>query len=566
MAYASSRSRIVGIVSGSLYEWTGAAWVLLASGVLPTVGPIPLAPNEWAAAFDEWRQVLVATFMTAPGTLYEWNGTSVTTSTVTGGPTAREEAAMTFDPVRGMTVLAGGTAVNANGTGGLVGLADAWGWDGQQWRELSPTPPAAPVAMAYDLARLRLVASGAAIRGFGATGTWQVPGTWERDAIGWHRMATAFSPGPGRMVFDSVLGQVVMVEDNSNSIAPRSWNGTTWSPTVLVVCPPPRSQFALTFDTVQGQVVLFGGGNGSALFNDTWVWNRQAWAQAQPASNPSPRAQTALAFDQTRGRAVLFGGRTAVGAVDDTWEWDGLNQSWTQQPVAAPPPARVAHAMTWDPLHGGVTMTGGVLPMVIGGAPVNLRLPLELWSWNGSTWTNAPINQLRRSEPAMEFDFARGRLVVQGGYDADSLLGDPVSTSDTVELAAGSPNVGIGLPANCAAGPQPLLQAESLPFLGNALFALTLTGGSPNALAALGFGLPLPEAFAPVFGTGCRLLLSAPATVVFRPTNPGGAARWPLPVPASPALRGTLLFAQAAAIDGAGQVSTTRSLFVTISD
>jgi len=279
-----------------------------------------------------------------------------------------------------------------------------------------------------------------------------------------------------------------------------------------VVSPPLRSQFALTFDTVRGQVVLFGGGNGGTLFSDTWLWNRQAWAQALPASSPPPRAQSALAFDQTRARAVLFGGRTVVGAVDDTWEWDGQNQSWTQQPVAAPPPARVAHAMTWDPPHGGVTMTGGVLPMVIGGAPVNLRLPLELWSWNGSIWTNAPINQLRRSEHAMEFDFARGRLVVQGGFDADSLLGEPVSTSDTVELAPGSPNVGTGLPANCASGPQPLLQAESLPFLGNALFALTLTGGTPNALAALGFGLPLPEVFAPVFGNGCRLLLSVPAT------------------------------------------------------
>jgi len=140
-------------------------------------------------------------------------------------------------------------------------------------------------------------------------------------------------------------------------------------------------------------------------------------AQAQSTCGLSWRLGTAqgpggyeICFDEARGKTVIFwDGKTL--------EWDGV--SWTTVSQSGPP-ARGAAALVYDPAGQRCLLFGGYS---------NNGVLKDLWSWNGSVWTQlatAPSNASGRGDFAMAFDRARNRLVVHGGYQGSggSLLGD----------------------------------------------------------------------------------------------------------------------------------------------
>jgi hypothetical protein len=65
-----------------------------------------------------------------------------------------------------------------------------------------------------------------------------------------------------------------------------------------------------------------------------------------------------MAYDSTRDRIVLFGGSSPPAPLfyGDTWEWDG--HTWTLA-ARTGPPARFAHAMTFDGALGVTVLFGG---------------------------------------------------------------------------------------------------------------------------------------------------------------------------------------------------------------
>src|SRR5439155_1054868 len=69
---------------------------------------------------------------------WEWDGTDWTQASPSTSPVLRDNAAMTYDSARGVTVLFGGFSP--------IGyrLSDTWEWDGQNWtqRSAANTPPA----------------------------------------------------------------------------------------------------------------------------------------------------------------------------------------------------------------------------------------------------------------------------------------------------------------------------------------------------------------------------------------------------------------------------------------
>src|ERR1035438_8065688 len=59
---------------------------------------------------------------------------------------------------------------------------------------------------------------------------------------------------------------------------------TNWTRQIPQNFPPERSGHAMAYDSVNGQVVLFGGSNGGSadVLNDTWVWDGANWTQKSP--------------------------------------------------------------------------------------------------------------------------------------------------------------------------------------------------------------------------------------------------------------------------------------------
>ena len=300
-------------------------------------------------------------------------------------PPGREYAVMSYDSLRGRTVLFGGDTVQPGSSSPPAPyFADTWEWDGGSWVNRTPaiSPPAVSAgAMAYDSNRgVSVLFGGSPSSGYPTAGTWE-------------------------------------------------WDGISWTQRTLAVSPTGRAWHAMAYDSAHGQVVLFGGNGGGNTMADTWTYDGTHWLQLFPATSPPARFGATMAFDSVRSRIVLFGGYSNGSRLNDTWEWDGI--TWTQRVSIATPQLRAFTSMVFDSHVGKTILFGGnhLRPLDLG--PIN-----DTWQWDGNQWTElwpdaAPIARLGQT---MAFDSARARSVVFGGTNAST---PPVFYTDTWELGTG---------------------------------------------------------------------------------------------------------------------------------
>ena len=121
------------------------------------------------------------------------------------------------------------------------------------------------------------------------------------------------------------------------------WDGMNW--TQLFVAPPPAiiALAATSFGPVPG-VVMFGGYDGYTTYSDdTVVWDGTQWLMTNFTTKPDKRKDAAVAYDPTTGNLVMFGGINGSGIFGDTWE---LKKKAMAQmihrgvPIKVPPPPR----------------------------------------------------------------------------------------------------------------------------------------------------------------------------------------------------------------------------------
>src|SRR5262249_36985583 len=132
-------------------------------------------------------------------------------------------------------------------------------------------------------------------------------------------------------------------------------------------------------------------------------------------------------------------------------------------------------------------------------------------------------------------------------------------------LGPGAPAGGSDLGGACSGATVPVL-TEGAPVLGNGAFAIDLLHAAPSAACL--FGLSLGNASQPP-GGGCTLELQQPVVTALAITNGGGFASLRVPIADATALRGLVLFDQAAVADGSGPlggVSVTAARRIAIGD
>ena len=103
-----------------------------------------------------------------------------------------------------------------------------------------------------------------------------------------------------------------------------TWDGAVWTE-LEITGPGPRSHLGLAAG--DGRLLLFGGASGPSTFatltDETWELTDGRWRQLE-VEGPSQRGSPAIAYDPGRDVFVLFGGFEATGAtLSDTWEWSG---------------------------------------------------------------------------------------------------------------------------------------------------------------------------------------------------------------------------------------------------
>jgi hypothetical protein len=167
---------------------------------------------------------------------------------------------MAFDSDRGRTVLFGGQI-----TGGF--LNDTSEWDGIEWTQVADAGPGPRDACGatYDALRQRMVLFGGEIVNAGVVS--QVGETWEFGDGVWTEVATT-GPRPivgAEIAFNGSFALLFNPVDGST----WTWDGRHWTER-QDIGPGSRAGVGMTFDSQRKRAVLFGGGQGAILRQDTW--------------------------------------------------------------------------------------------------------------------------------------------------------------------------------------------------------------------------------------------------------------------------------------------------------
>lgn len=156
-----------------LWSWNGSSW--LPGCVTPpcSTSPRPAARASATFVYDEARRVIVLFGGFSNGRAYDdtwtWDGQLWRELTPSSVPRARDSAAATFDPISQRVLMFGGTSLG-------VELNDLWAWDGEDWTEVvgRSTPVARQGAgLAFDTERRRAVLFGGRARAT-ATDVWEL--------------------------------------------------------------------------------------------------------------------------------------------------------------------------------------------------------------------------------------------------------------------------------------------------------------------------------------------------------------------------------------------------------
>ena len=422
IAYDAARNTQVmfGGYDGGYYNqtwiWSGGGW----NQIVP--GTSPPARNVHALAYDasRGRVVLFGGYSgVARNDTWEWDGNTWYSPTVVNPPSARYGHSMAYDALSGGVLLFGGSGPSQQ----------TWRWDGTNWTLLAPPqspPPRYYAAMAADPLHGTIV-----LHGGTANGSTQLGDTWIWNGVlGTWMLGPDSGPGPRyghAATFDASRKRIVLVGGEiTPSGAPRErrsdvweWDGatSTWTQAHDTL-PNSRIGASATFHAdataAERRVVLFGGRVGpyssSVVVGDTWLWDGTTWSQPTLSTFPPPRAYSEFVHDRIRDESVLFGGWSPSN-LGDTWVWDGAG--WLQRSPASSPSARHGHAMAFVPI-----LPGGAGIVLFGGNDGSAKN--DLWSWNGTTWTNLIPNAASGSPPtrwhhAMAYDPPNNRLVLFGG-------------------------------------------------------------------------------------------------------------------------------------------------------
>ena len=274
-----------------------------------------------------------------------------------GGPAALSGAAMAYDPGTGQTIMFGG---NASGTAQGI----TWNWNGSTstWAQLTPlSSPSARygASLAYDTTTSQLLLFG------GYNGTTYMNDTWAWTGTTWEQLSPTASP-TGRygasLAFDGSSGQMVLFGGRTGAVTYGSdtwtFSGSNWTQLTPAASPPQRYEAAFAYDTATSQMVLFGGNGGSAL-GDTWLWTGTNWTSPGPSTSPTPRYGETLAYSPAIDELVLLGGQTTGGYDNSTWVWNSAGTNWAQLASSTSPSVRTTPAMAFDQSSGQMVVFGG---------------------------------------------------------------------------------------------------------------------------------------------------------------------------------------------------------------
>lgn len=258
-----------------------------------------------------------------------------------GSPSPRTFAATAVDRERGLAFLFGGNRVLfGSQRDSATFLSDLWTWDGREWTRLDPPPPhpapRAEAALAWDPQRGVLILFG----GYGIRNgeTQRFGDTWEWNGQRW-RLRTTEGPPPqngASLAYHPGLKTLMLWGQDADRREGRTWRwgGDAWQ-RLDNGDAPRRYNSAMAVDPRRGDLIRFGGWTGADRGGETWVWRTTGWVRVA-SDGPSPRNHAVMAWSESLDALVLYGGHDGERVFGDLWSWDG--RRWTRLRDAEPRP------------------------------------------------------------------------------------------------------------------------------------------------------------------------------------------------------------------------------------
>lgn len=232
-------------------------------------------------AYDSKRNVILRFGGNAWVGLYEYDGITWKSRSLTMEPSLREGHGGAYDAKRGKFVIFGGVDKKK------TKLNDTWEFDGRTWTPrifLPKSPPA----------------------------------------------------GRGRLVYDSNRGLCVWTSF-SNPMQTWEYDGKTWAQKSTKTTPDSTDRFGVAYDSNRKVVVLYGGDTKTSASASTWEYDGLDWKRIATKGSAGQRIWHDLAYDAKRKRVVLCGGHRYTGGYYPdyrTYEYDG--KTWIAADLQAP--------------------------------------------------------------------------------------------------------------------------------------------------------------------------------------------------------------------------------------
>jgi hypothetical protein len=262
--------------------------------------------------------------------------------------------------------------------------------------------------------------------------------------------------------------------------------------------------------------------------SQTWRWSGTNWTLLTPTWSPPGRERGALAFDPASGDLLLFGGRdgyTAQHQKNDFWRFDGTD--WTPIQTTTQPPALFDPSLMFVPALGSMALFG-----------FEIGVGAQVWQFDGVDWTLLQNDPVTGPRGPVTLDVTRQRPVAYSGAALAEWTTTPAVT-ERIDPPCGTPAARLSL--------------RTRPRIGSVEFGLEARAPGDVVI----FGVSDTGGSVPLFG--CDVRLGGAIVTDFAFAGGLGVAVVALPLPPSPALRGSEWYAHAVAWNPAAPLSALRT-------
>jgi hypothetical protein len=358
------------------------------------------------------------------------------------GPLPRRRGAHTavWDPAHDRMLVFAGTFGDAPDL-----LDDIWAYDptADSWRRLDATGDAPGPRQGHSAVWARTINRMLVFGGWNFAPGSQ-PGSnevWAFDPVSnrWEAISVRGIRPPPRLrhaaVWDSLNDEMLVF----GGIPSQSgWLNDLWSfrpgtniwreRTPISGSPPPTNRIRGAWDPHGSRMFVYGGIGHCFLKDDLWVYSTAggAWQRVGSEADQSLRREGAAAvYDEETGRLLLFGGCDGSSPRSDLVALSPTDGGVAKLAVQGPaPPPRTDHRAVWDPDARALYVFGGRGP---GGAQGGYLG--DLWRFRATTGTWEQLQPTGSTPPgradfAMAWDSSHKQVLLFGGVYGSGTLGD----------------------------------------------------------------------------------------------------------------------------------------------